>query len=173
MAVKKLVSIAIAAIAGQLFAGTYTWTGAAGDGLYFTAGNWDYTDDGGATTSPAATSPGNTPADDIVIANGDTVSYDPGGDWKPSGTTTISGGSTLVQSNGGAWAEIRGALVLDGGTYDSGTAGQVRFDGTVTVRSGGALFLRGTASNSSLGSFVIETAERSSARAPGAARSRS
>ena len=173
MAVKKLVSIAIAAIAGQLFAGTYTWTGAAGDGLYFTAGNWDYTDDGGATTSPAATSPGNTPADDIVIANGDTVSYNPGGDWKPSGTTTISGGSTLVQINGGAWAEILGALVLDGGTYDSGTAGQVRFDGTVTVRSGGALFLRGTASNSSLGSFVIETAERSSARAPGAARSRS
>ena len=92
-----------------------------------------------------------------MIANGDTVSYNPGGDWKPSGTTTISGGSTLVQINGGAWAEIRGALVLDGGTYDSGTSGQVRFDGTVTVHNGGALFLRGTASNSSLGSFVIET----------------
>ena len=149
-----LLSLALAAGA---HAGTYTWTGAAGDGLYFTAGNWDYTDDGGATTAPAATSPGNTPTDNIVIANGDTVSYNPGGDWKPSGTTTISGGSTLVQINGGAWAEIRGALVLDGGTYDSGTSGQVRFDGTVTVRNGGALFLRGTASNSSLGAFVIET----------------
>lgn len=154
---KRLLAVAIASTAVSLSAGTYTWTGAAGNGLYFTAGNWDYTDDGGATTSPAATSPGSTPADDIVIANGDTVSYDPGGDWKPSGTTTISGGSTLVQITGGAWAEIRGALVLDGGTYDSGTAGQVRFDGTVTVRSGGTLFLRGTASNSSLGSFVIET----------------
>lgn len=154
---KTLAVLSASLLCASASAGTYTWTGAAGDGLYFTAGNWDYTDDGGATTSPAATSPGSTPADDIVIANGDTVSYDPGGDWKPSGTTTISGGSTLVQITGGAWAEIRGALVLDGGTYDSGTAGQVRFDGTVTVRNGSALFLRGTASNSSLGSFVIET----------------
>ena len=37
---KKLVTIAIAALAGQLLADTITWTGGAGDNLWGTAGNW-------------------------------------------------------------------------------------------------------------------------------------
>ena len=38
---KRVVSLAIAAIAGQLVAGTYTWTGASGDNDYSKPGNWD------------------------------------------------------------------------------------------------------------------------------------
>ena len=80
-----LTIVAIAAATNILNAGTYTWTGAANDGLWFTAGNWNYDDGSGNVTSPAATSPGNTPSDDVVIANGDTVTYSPGGDWMPTG----------------------------------------------------------------------------------------
>ena len=145
------------ALATGAHAGTYTWTGAANDGLWFTAGNWDYTDDGGTTTSPAATSPGNAPSDNVVISNGDTVSYAPGGDWQPTGTTTISGGSTLVQVTGGAWPNIQGALILDGGHYDSGSAGQIRVNATITVRNGGSATLKNTANTSGAGSLVIET----------------
>jgi hypothetical protein len=96
---KKLVSIAIAAMAGQLIAGTYTWTGKAGDGLWFTPGNWDYND------AAAATSPGNTlNGDDVVIDGaGVVVTYVPGGDldMRAGTTLTVSGGAKLTQ-NGGA-----------------------------------------------------------------------
>ena len=152
-----LTIVAIAAATSILNAGTYTWTGAANDGLWFTAGNWNYDDGGGNITSPAATSPGNAPSDDVVIANGDTVTYSPGGDWMPTGTTTISGGSTLVQVSGGAWPNIQGAMILDGGHYDSGSAGQIRVNATITVRNGGSATLKNTVNTSGAGSLVIET----------------
>ena len=150
-----LTIVAIAAATSILNAGTYTWTGAANDGLWFTAGNWNYDDGGGNITSPAATSPGNAPSDDVVIANGDTVTYSPGGDWMPTGTTTISGGSTLVQVSGGAWPNIQGAMILDGGHYDSGSAGQIRVNATITVRNGGSATLKNTVNTSGAGSLVI------------------
>ena len=152
-----LTIVAIAAATNLLNAGTYTWTGAAGDGLWFTAGNWNYDDGSGNVTSPAATSPGNAPSDDVVIANGDTVSYSPGGDWMPTGTTTISGGSKLVQVSGGAWPNIQGALILDGGHYDSGSAGQIKVNAIITVRNGGSAIFPNTINADSVGSFAIET----------------
>ena len=141
---------AVTVLAVIASAGTYTWTGAAGDGLWFTAGNWNY------EGNPAASSPGNAPSDDVVIANGDTVTYAPGGDWMPTGTTTISGGSTLVQVSGGAWPNIQGALILDGGHYDSGSAGQIRVNATITVRNGGSATLQNTVNTSGAGIIVVE-----------------
>ncbi len=121
-------------------AGTYTWTGAAGDGLYFTAGNWDYTDAGGATTSPAATSPGNSVADDIVISGENVVvEYVPGGDWNMRGMITISGGARLVQTTGGNYATISGTMILDGGAYDAGTCTGLTLNGRLKVYDGGEL----------------------------------
>ena len=132
-----LLSLALAAGA---HAGTYTWTGAAGDGLYFTAGNWDYTDDGGATTAPAATSPGNSVADDIVISGENVVvEYVPGGDWNMQGTITISSGAKLVQTTGGNYATISGTMILDGGTYDAGTCTGLTLNGRLKVYDGGEL----------------------------------
>ena len=130
-----LTIVAIAAATSILNAGTYTWTGAANDGLWFTAGNWNYDDGGGNVTSPAASAPARNTSDDVIISNGDTVTYVPGGDWAPTGTTTISGGSTLVQSDGNSWPNIQGAMILDGGHYDSGSAGQIRVNVIRETRS--------------------------------------
>ncbi len=128
---------AIAAIGATVYAGTYTWTGAANDGLWFTAGNWNL--DGAAAT----TSPGNAPADDVMISgSGVTVSYNPGGDWVPTGSTTISGGASLTQITGEAWPLIRGDFLLDGGSYDTGSAGTFRLGSTMTIRNGGVFTLR-------------------------------
>ncbi len=135
--------------AGVLSAGTYAWRG--GDGPWFDAANWNY--DG----APAAVSPGNAPADDVVIDGPVTVTYVPGGDWLPTGATTISGGATLVQADGGAWPNIRGAVTLDGGTYDTGSAGSFRLGGTMTIRNGGALFVRtGQQNTDGKGLIVME-----------------
>ena len=135
----SLPAILLATLAFSASAGTYTWTGAAGDGQYFTAGNWDY--DG----APAANAPGNAPADDIVMNNAGTIEYNPGGDWMPSGTVTISGNTTFVQINGNAWFLIRGDLVIrDGGTFDTGTSERLRIAGSLTLDRGGVLLLRTT-----------------------------
>ena len=147
---KPLLTIAtIAATITFLNAGTYTWTGAANDGLWFTAGNWNY------EGSPAASSPGNAPSDDVVIANGDTVTYVPGGDWLPTGSTTISGSSTLVQSDAAAWPNVLGPLVLDGGTYDTGGAGNFRLGSTLTVGNGGVFILRCTQANTDNNGLIV------------------
>lgn len=149
---KKLLTMAAMMAAGSLFAGTYTWTGAAGDGLWFTAGNWSFDDGAGVVTSPAAKAPTASCSDDIVIANGDTVEYVPGGDWVPSGTVTIGGGSKLFQSGGLAWPNIQGTLVLDGGTYDPGTAGRLRIYGTLIMRNHAVI---GTAPEYEFGSSAV------------------
>lgn len=153
---KKLVTIAIAAMAGHLIAGTYTWTGANGDGLWFTAGNWNY--DGAAATS----SPGNTlNGDDVVIdGSGVVVTYVPGGDFvTQAGTTlTVSGGATLCQ-NGGAWPFFHGDVVIDGGTidYKNNTANpdQVRLDGRLVLQNGGQLFCKQLTKSSDNARVVI------------------
>ena len=155
---KALLTIfVIAAAANILNAGTYTWTGAAGDRLWFTAGNWDYDDGAGTVTRPAASAPARNTTDDIVIGNGDAVSYVPGGNWEPKGSTTITNGSSLTQTSGNNWPNIQGALILDGGHYDSGSAGQIRVNATITVRNGGSATLKNTVNTSGAGSLVIET----------------
>ncbi|MBQ3749038.1 MAG: hypothetical protein II863_16650 [Kiritimatiellae bacterium] len=137
---KKLVTIAIAALAGHLLAGTYTWTGNANDGLWSNAGNWNY--DGKAAMS----SPGGSPSDNVVIDGDFTVTYDAGtwgiGDFTPQSgvVVTISNGASLTQ-DGGNWANFgTGAeLVIDGGSYNGGTATSFRLNnGKLTIRNGGS-----------------------------------
>lgn len=141
----------LAASSTGLLADAYTWTGSESDGLWFTPGNWLLN---GET---AVNSPGNAPAQDVVIANGDTVTYVPGGDWLPSGSTTVSGGSTLVQSDAAAWPNVYGPFVLDGGTYDTGGAGNFRLGATMTIRNGGVFTLRCTQANTDgNGRIIIE-----------------
>ena len=156
---KKLVTIAIAAMAGHLIAGTYTWTGANGDGLWFTAGNWNY--DGAAATS----SPGNTLNGDDVVINGSgvVVTYVPGGDdliQQANSTLTISGGAKLTQ-NGGAWPFFHGNVVIDGGTMDyknnEANPDQVRLDGTLFIRNGGQLLCKQLTRSAASARVVIGT----------------
>ena len=155
---KKLVTIAIAAMAGHLIAGTYTWTGANGDGLWFTAGNWNY--DGAAATS----SPGNTLNGDNVVIDGSgvVVTYVPGGDLiTQAGTTlTVSGGATLLQ-NGGAWPFFHGTVIVDGGTMDyknnAANPDQVRLDGTLILRNGGQLLCNQLTRSAASARVVIGT----------------
>lgn len=112
---KKLVSIAIAALAGQLFAGTVTWTGNANpaDGLWYTPANWD-----------TVAVPNNT--DDIVISGADVV-YKPGGDLHIDGSLTITANGSLTQENGNAWMQINGTItVSNGGTLSLGSCENIR-----------------------------------------------
>ena len=155
---KKLLTIAIAALAGQLFAGTYTWTGGAGDGLWFSAGNWNY--DG----APAANSPGNTlNGDDVVIdGTGVVVTYVPGDDLiTQAGTTlTVSNGATLLQ-DGGAWPFFHGTVVVDGGTVDyknnATNPDQVRLDGRLVLQNSGQLLCNQLTRSAASARVVIGT----------------
>ena len=133
---KKLVTIAIAAMAGHLIAGTYTWTGANGDGLWTTVENWNF--NGEAATSH----PGSAPSDDVVIDGNYNVIYNVADDFTPQANVviTITGGATLTQQ-GGNWQDFKeGAeLILDNGSYDGGASGKFRLNnGILTIRNGGS-----------------------------------
>lgn len=156
---KKIISIAAATLAGQLIAGTYTWTGAAKDGgLWFTAGNWNY--DGAA----ASTSPGHELNENDVVIDGSgvVVTYVPGGDFiTQAGTTlTVSGGATLCQ-NGGNWPFFHGNVIIDGGTMDyknnETNPDQVRLDGTLFLRNGGQLLCKQLTRSAASARVVIGT----------------
>lgn len=153
---KKILAMMAMFLGCGAFAGTYTWTGLAGDGLYFTAGNWNY--DGVAAT----TSPGNAPSDDIVIDGQYEVLYVPGDDWVPSGEVTVKGGAVFRQ-NGGAWPNVTGTLVVDNGTVDfknnESNPDQVRIPGTLVLRNGGELLANTLTGNPSitLGAGVSQT----------------
>ena len=111
-----------------------TWTGNAGDGQWFTAGNWD-----------TGVSPGNAFSDDVIIQEGE-VLYTPGGDFSPTGSLTIGASAGFTQVEGAAWPNIKGVLNVYG-TLDWGTAGAIRYgDGAaVTVYAGGRIVNRETA----------------------------
>ena len=110
---KKLLTLAIAILAGNLVAGTYVWTGTAGDGLWFTPENWD-----------AGAVPNNT--DNIVISGADVV-YKPGGDLSINGSLTITANGSLTQADGNAWMQINGTItVSDGGTFSLGSCERIR-----------------------------------------------
>ena len=141
MKAKALAPLAAILLCAQAHAGTYTWTGAAGDGLWFSIANWDY--DG----APATSSPGNTLNGDNVVIDGAgvVVTYVPGGDLiTQAGTTiTVSNGAKL-QQNGGAWPFFHGNVVIDGGTIDyknnAANPDQVRLEGRLVLQNGGQLF---------------------------------
>ncbi len=109
---------------------TCTWTGAAGDGLWKTAGNWDV---------------GEVPAaiDDVVIPEGVTVEYVPSGvDLTIWGSLTIKKGSKVFQSGGEAWMQIHGMIVIeDGATFEHGTsqAMNMGYGWKIYVKEGGVL----------------------------------
>ena len=124
-----LTSVILAAAMAD--ASTWTWKG--GDGEWF-SDNW--LEDGVEVTG----NPGAAPAGDIEIDGTCSVTYTPGNDWAPSGMVRISGGASLTQVVGAAWPNLagsQGALVLDNGTYDAGTAGEVRFH-TLDASNGSA-----------------------------------
>ncbi len=127
-----LTSVILAAAMAD--ASTWTWNG--GDGEWF-SDNW--LKDGVEVTG----NPGAAPADDIEIDGAVSVTYTPGNDWAPSGTVRISGGASLTQVEGAAWPNLagsQGALVLDNGTYDAGTAGEVRFHSLDALNGSAFLF---------------------------------
>ena len=87
-----------------------TWTGAAGDGKWLTAGNWDV---------------GEVPAsiDDVVIPEGATVEYVPESDFKIWGSLTLGKGAKWVQIDSGNWIQMYGKLIVgEGAQFDVGTA---------------------------------------------------
>lgn len=143
---KKLVSIVIAATAGQLVAGTYIWTGEGNDGKWFTRENWKYDDGAGNVTNPAATAPANTCADDITIDGQYAVAYEPGGDLKISGTLTLINGASFNQTTGTAYCDVKGGTIYlaSGGSFDSGTMTGSNGVGlsNVIVDDGGILYCR-------------------------------
>ena len=156
---KKLLTIAIAAIAGHILAGTYTWTGAANDGgLWYTAGNWNYNGE------PAESSPGSSPAHDVVIDGNDVVvAYVPQSDFSPQAgvTITVSNGAKLVQETGGNWVSFQSGaeLILDGGTYDGGPSWNFQLNaGKLTIRNGGEFkYTAGGLSRSSGSVITLES----------------
>ena len=156
MAVKKLVSIVIAAIAGQLVAGTYIWTGEGNDGKWFTRENWKYDDGAGNVTTPAANAPSAAPTDDVTIAGNTTVSYIPGGNWSPKGLVTVRDGATLIQPQNTNYAYLNGGMLLDGGTYDTGTSTLFTLSSDLVVTNGGTFLLRTSMATESTGSLILE-----------------
>ena len=133
---KKLVTIAIAALAGQLIADTYTWTGGAGTSDYATAGNWNV-DDSPATIGPSET--------DSVVIDGASVTV--------NGNYRIP--LSLTLSNGASWS-IGGEIqfgnnnvehpVIYGGTV-SGTLVASQFAGSSLTISDAAIIDTGSGNN--------------------------
>ena len=133
---KKLVTIAIAALAGQLIADTYTWTGGAGTSDYATAGNWNVGD------NPAAHAPYET---DEAVIDGDAVTV--------NGNYRIP--LSLTLSNGASWS-IGGEIqfgnnnvehpVIYGGTV-SGTLVASQFAGSSLTISDAAIIDTGSGNN--------------------------
>lgn len=158
MNMKALAASAAVLLCTHAVAGTYTWTGSAGNGLWYDAGNWQL--DGVA----AETSPGSSPAHDVVInGNNVVVTYVPQADFSPQTgvTITVSNGAKLVQGTGGNWVSFgTGAeLVLDGGSYDGGPSWNFQLnDGKLTIRNGGEFnYPSGALSRSSNSSIVLES----------------
>lgn len=154
----KILSIAIVSLAGAALASTYTWTGEADDGEFFTPGNWLV--DG--STVPETIS--NELNDDFTINGASVVvNYASGhGDMilNTGKTLTITGGAKLLQAHG-AWPLIKGNLFIEDGTYEITEGVTFRVDGgAVIMTKNGTLSLAGlfapTADgNYSVGNYVL------------------
>jgi len=130
---KKLVTIAIAALAGQLLAATITWTGG-GDGYTWSdGGNWS-----------SGSNPGAAFTDDLVI-DGDSGTFSHGdgkkviytsGDMGFTGSLTIKGGATLYQ-DAISWPNFSGSVIVENGTFDMSHATGANNYGNVTIHEGG------------------------------------
>ena len=121
---KAMALCAMAAVAAAAHAGTYTWTGAANDGLWFTPGNWDGSQVPGSTDSAvindAAVEVSNTvdiPAS-VTLTGTASLSFTGNVELRFSGAGTkrvISGGSVTVwcvaQQGGGGVLELDGSAL--------------------------------------------------------------
>jgi hypothetical protein len=142
----KILGLALIGAAGlSLPAHAQIFTGSISND-YGTAGNWSTNTVPNLTTGATA-----------VINNGDAVTYNPGGDF------VIDNNSTLEVSNG-SWTQINtnnwiqlagnGNILVDGGTFNQGSAGNSPFNisntgNTFTITSGAANFNTSLASTSS------------------------
>ncbi|MEI8342040.1 MAG: PEP-CTERM sorting domain-containing protein [Verrucomicrobiota bacterium] len=128
-----IAALALGILSAHAQAATYT-TIAAGD--YQTAGNWD-------NGVPVLTGTANT-----AVVN-QVMTYNPGGDFSLNGggTLEITTGGSWTQINGVAWIQLggNGHILVDGGTFNQGTAGNNPFNlggtgNTFTISSGAAYF---------------------------------
>ena len=121
-----------------------TWTGSISND-YSTAGNWS-----------AGSVPNLTTGITALINNGNAVTYNATTDFLISNNSTleISNGS-WTQTGGNNWIQLQGNgnILIDGGTFNQGTAGNNPFNisnsgNTFTITSGAANFNASLTSNS-------------------------
>lgn len=145
---KKILGMMAVFAAVGSFAGTYTWTGSAGDGMWFTAGNWNY--DGEA----AANAPANNCSDDVTIDGPYEVSYQPGNDLQLSGTLTLKNGASFTQIVGEAYSDLKGGTihVFADSVFDTGTmSGSNGMGlGNLIIEDGGKVIVRNNIARNSL-----------------------
>ena len=156
---KRILMLAMVALGGAFGAkAEHVWTGAAGDGEFFTPGNWSV--DG----EPVTDSISNSLSDDFTINGSVVVNYtaDKGDMIVDVGKTLrISGGATLRQAHG-AWPDIKGRLFIENGLYEItyGVTFRIEDTGSLDVTKDGTLKLAGgfsPAANSAFttGNFVL------------------
>ncbi len=127
----RLLALSLLASASiSLPAAVITWGGSTGE--YTTAGNWT----GGLLP--------NTNSGDTALITAGAVTYTPGGDLTlhNGGKLQISGGS-WTQVDSVAWIQMAGgSIVVDGGTFNQGTAGNLVLDSSssISISSGAANF---------------------------------
>ena len=138
---RKFLAIGLSTLAVAATADTVTWTGNAGDNLWFTDGNWD------TLTAPAAA----TEHDIVISASDGPVLYSQEGDFSPAGSVTLGAQASFLQTVV-SWPSIRSAMNISG-TWNWGEAGQIRYaDGAViNVYEGGALIHSNVVTGSSAG----------------------
>ena len=115
------------------------WLG--GSNTWQTASAWS----GGAVPSSG---------DAVVITNG-IVEYVPGGDLTigVTGSLTVGKDGRFFQNGGVSWMQIQGKILIDGGEFDTGTAGQMNLSGSFVV-SNGTFRNRGTMN--ATGAFEVD-----------------
>ncbi len=140
-----LAAACFSALTLNVSAASYSFSGTV-DNDYKNAGNWS-----------GSVVPDTANGDTAVISNGSAVTYDPTS--SPVADYTISNGGTLqvtngswTQTTGGAWIQLgqggaggNGHILVNGGTFNQGTAGNNPFNvsgtgNTFTITSGSANF---------------------------------
>lgn len=137
---KKLVSVAIASLAGHLIAGTYTWTGGGQNNSWFDNQNWNYTDSNEEMTNK---SPGHTIDGDIMIGNGAAVVIENQvGDFgtfsiPPAYTVTIKEGASLTHDKNN-WFRLPNVVLDNGSLTNKSCYSALEIYGTIQIRNGGS-----------------------------------
>ncbi len=134
---QKLAATVTALLSFNAIAATNEWTGAAGDGLWFTDGNWSL---GHFPTVHVAG------GEDVLINVPDAVvSSSVSGTWNIRTSVTVKNGAVWRQTDGTVIPHVHGQIILDGGTLDTGDAAFVRVDknSMITIRNQGVFKTKG------------------------------